>query len=75
VGEHGSDEVAGPAILEAVRPALAVLSCGEGDRAEQPAEATLERLTEHGATILRTDLHGSVEVISDGRGYEVRVGR
>jgi competence protein ComEC len=75
VGDHGSQQATSPIFLEAVHPALAVISCGEGNRAGHPAQETVERLTEYGATVVRTDLYGSVEVISDGVGYEVKVGR
>ena len=55
--------------------ALAMISTGEDSRSDQADEGTLAQLGESGAMVLRTDLHGSVEAISDGRGYEVRVGR
>jgi competence protein ComEC len=75
VGKHGSAKATGPRFLEAVRPALAVLSVEEGNQAGRPDEAVLARLAEHGATVVRTDELGSVNVISDGGGYQVRVGR
>ena len=75
VGRHGSEAASTPVFLEAVRPALAVISAGEGNRAGDPDERTLARLSEVGATVVRTDEVGSVEVISDGVGYEVKVGR
>ena len=75
VGRHGSEAASTPAFLEAVRPALAVVSAGEGNRAGDPDERTLARLSEVGAMVVRTDEVGSVEVISDGVGVQVRVGR
>jgi beta-lactamase superfamily II metal-dependent hydrolase len=75
VGEHGGEGATSARFVEAVRPALAVVSCGEGNRSGDPAEAVLARLEENGATVARTDELGSIEVISDGVGYEVRVGR
>ena len=75
VGRHGSAGATSAGFLEAVRPALAVISTGEGNRSGDPDEGTLAQLGESGTMVLRTDLHGSVEVISDGRGYEARVGR
>jgi competence protein ComEC len=75
VGRHGSEAASTAVFLEAVRPALAVISAGEGNRAGDPDERTLARLSEVGATVLRTDEVGSVEAISDGVGVEVRVGR
>jgi competence protein ComEC len=75
VGGHGGDGATSPNFLRAVRPALAVISCGEGNRADDPDGAVLARLAEHGATVVRTDEVGSVEVISDGVGYKVQVRR
>ena len=75
VGRHGSESATSWAFLEAVRPVLAVISCGRDNGGGRPAEAPLKRLTQHGAMVVRTDEHGSVEVISDGGGYEVKVGR
>ena len=75
VGRHGSEAATTTAFLEAVRPALAVVSAGEGNRAGDPDERTLARLSEVGAMVMRTDEVGSVEVISDGVGVQVRVGR
>ena len=51
------------------------LGRGEGNRSRDPDEAVLARLAAHGATVVRTDELGSIEVISDGVGYKVRVGR
>jgi len=75
VGRHGGDEATSPRFLQAVRPALAVISCGEGNRSDDPDEAVLARLAEHGATVVRTDELGSIEVVSDGMEYVVRVGQ
>jgi competence protein ComEC len=74
VGRHGGEGATSPRFLQAVRPALAVISSGEGNRSGNPDEAVLARLAEHGATVVRTDELGSVEVVSDGLGYRVRVG-
>jgi len=75
VGKHGGEGATSVRFLQAVRPALAVVSCGEGNRSGDPEEAVLARLAEHGARVARTDELGSIEVISDGVGYKVRVGR
>ena len=75
VGRHGSEGATTPAFLDAVRPALAVISAGQENRWGDPDERTLARLSEVGAMVVRTDEVGSVEVISDGVGYQMRVGR
>jgi competence protein ComEC len=67
VGHHGSRTSTSPAFLRAVRPALAVVSAGSGNRFGHPAPATMKRLRAAGAATARTDLAGAVLVRSDGR--------
>ncbi len=71
VGAHGGPGATSLPYLEAVRPVLAVVSCA-GEGREVPDERTLTRLTEAGATIVRTDELGSIDVISEGERYEVK---
>ena len=75
VGLNGDRRATGTAFLEAVRPTLAVISCGEGNRSGHPDAETLKRLGERGIAVLRTDRDGSVEIIGDGEGYHVRIRR
>ncbi|MBN1936208.1 MAG: ComEC/Rec2 family competence protein [Anaerolineae bacterium] len=72
VGDGGSRQASTEAFLEAVNPALAVISCGENQRGTRPAQETLDRFTARGATVAQTCERGNVEVISDGGGYTVR---
>lgn len=60
VGHHGSASSTTPAFLEAARPAVAVISVGAGNRFGHPDPAVLERLRSAGATVLRTDHHGTI---------------
>ena len=66
VSHHGAGEASTEAFLEAVRPQLAVISVGAGNRYHHPAKATLRRLEACGARVLRTDQRGTVEVTTDG---------
>jgi beta-lactamase superfamily II metal-dependent hydrolase len=68
VAHHGSRHASSPAMLDAVSPRLAVVSCGAGNDYGHPHAATLRRLEAHGAVIARTDLEGDVTVTSDERG-------
>lgn len=67
VAHHGSEHSTTPAWLEAVRPKLALISCGKNNKYGHPASETLHRLREAGAEIHRTDLEGTLVVTSDGR--------
>lgn len=71
VGHHGSRTATSLAFLERVRPRLAIISVGAGNRFGLPAPATVRRLTDHGVRIYRTDQDGTVQVSTDGRGYQV----
>ncbi|MFN2157242.1 MAG: ComEC/Rec2 family competence protein [Anaerolineae bacterium] len=71
VSGQGNQNATSLPYLRAVQPALAVVSCAS-ETEGTPDERALTRLDEAGATVVRTDESGSIEVISDGTGYEVR---
>jgi competence protein ComEC len=62
VGHHGSRTSSSQLLLDAVRPRVALISCGAGNRYGHPNDEVVERLREHGTSILRTDLSGSVAI-------------
>ena len=73
VGHHGSRSSSGPALLNATRPAAALISTGVGNDYGHPHQVTLDNLRRiPGLRLHRTDLEGSLEVISDGRRFAVR---
>lgn len=74
VPHHGSRTAAGSAMLERVRPSLAMISAGYANPYNHPHPQLLARLAEWRATPLRTDLFGQIRVITDGRGLEVALG-
>jgi len=61
-GHHGSRTSTSSALLEATRPALVLLSLGDGNRYGHPHREVLERLEAVNAAILRSDRDGSVRV-------------
>ena len=71
VGHHGSDTSSSPEFLEVIKPDYAVISCGEGNSYGHPCDITLEKLHQYTDKIYRTDLNGTVTVISDGEKIEV----
>jgi beta-lactamase superfamily II metal-dependent hydrolase len=66
IGHHGSSTATTPAFLDAVSPAVAVISCGSVNSYGHPHEEVLSRLTERGIQILRTDENGSIILSTDG---------
>ncbi|HET7470996.1 MAG TPA: DNA internalization-related competence protein ComEC/Rec2 [Gemmatimonadales bacterium] len=73
VGHHGSRGSTGDAWLDALAPAVAVISLGRNDYGH-PAPATLERLRAHGVAVHRTDREGTVSVTTDGMRMTVSSG-
>lgn len=66
VAHHGSRTSSQPLFVEAVSPAVAVMSLGEGNKFKHPAPEVVERYTAHGAQVLRTDYTGAIRVRIDG---------
>ena len=73
VGHHGSNTSSTQQFLDAVNPAIAVISAGTDNPYGHPAPEVLRRLEEAVGTenVYRTDAHGTVEVVSDGARFWV----
>jgi len=67
---HGAATPHAVTLVEAVRPEVALISVGAGNRYGHPTPETLAAL--HGITTFRTDRDGTVEVTLDGPGLVVR---
>jgi competence protein ComEC len=63
VGHHGSSRSTSAPFVIAVKPRLAVIQVGAGNRFGQPQPDVLQRLA--ASRVLRTDQSGRIEVISD----------
>ncbi len=72
---HGSATSSSPAFLAAAGPRLVLVSVGPGNTYGFPNPGVLGRFEEAGAAVLRTDLHGAVELRTDGRSLRVRTSR
>ncbi len=72
VGHHGSALGTSPAWLAAVRPSVAVISCGRRNEYGHPSREVLSRLSAFGARIYRTDRNGAVSITTDGQRLKVR---
>jgi competence protein ComEC len=62
VSHHGSDDPGLPAVLARLRPRVATISVGTGNRYGHPAPATLRALRAAGARVVRTDRDGTVRL-------------
>jgi competence protein ComEC len=67
VAHHGSDSSSTEQLLAAVGPRVAVISAGADNPYGHPHGTTLERLSMCGADVLTTAIHGTVELVTDGR--------
>ena len=63
---HGSHTSSSEPFLQAVKPRIAVISVGADNTFGHPRPEILARYAEHDITILRTDEHGTVELVTDG---------
>lgn len=66
VGHHGSRYSTSEKFLERVRPRLALISAGAGNRFGLPSARTVDLLRFKGIPLCRTDLDGTIELVTDG---------
>ena len=66
IGHHGSSSSTSKNFLKKTEPEYAVISCGEGNEYGHPHAEVMRRLNDANIKIYRTDIHGTVEAISDG---------
>ena len=67
VGHHGSEASTPARFLLQTQPKYAVISCGKDNPYGHPHKEVLERLSNAGVTVYRTDLNGTVTCKSDGK--------
>lgn len=70
-GHHGSRTSTSQALIDAARPAAALISAGRGNFYGHPSAEVLARLRAARVEIFRTDQHGQIDLTSDGRVVEI----
>lgn len=73
VSHHGSRYATAADFLERVKPAVAIISCGEWNRYGHPAQVVLDRLKAAGVKLYRTDLQGEISITTKGRENDYRI--
>lgn len=66
-GHHGSKYSTSQNFFNAIRPAYAVISCGENNAYGHPHTETLNTLRTNGVNVYRTDEDGTIIATSDGK--------
>jgi len=67
LGHHGSETSTADALLDVVRPDLAVVSAGRRNRYGHPAPSVMERVVTRQIPVARTDQEGTVSIlVSEG---------
>jgi len=69
VGHHGSRSSTSAQFLRQVKPEAAIISLGANNDYGHPHKITLKKLDKSKVKVYRTDLQGSIEVITDGNSY------
>ncbi|MBS3819505.1 DNA internalization-related competence protein ComEC/Rec2 [bacterium] len=69
---HGSNSSSCMDFLKAVNPKAVVISVGKGNPYGFPDAQPLKNYKKTGARVYRTDIHGAVEITSDGTHLSVR---
>ncbi|MCX6539577.1 MAG: ComEC/Rec2 family competence protein [Acidobacteria bacterium] len=68
---HGSPSSSSLPLLQAMSPAVVVMSVGRNNRFGHPGRAVLERYRAIGAGVFRTDQDGAVTIDTDGKTADV----
>lgn len=71
VPHHGGFTSSSPAFLQAVKPRIAIVSCGFENMFNLPHPDVLKRYAALPAKVYRTDLDGAVTLTTDGRNLSI----
>ncbi|MDP1571487.1 MAG: DNA internalization-related competence protein ComEC/Rec2 [Vicinamibacterales bacterium] len=71
VPHHGSNTSSSDALLDHLRPAAAFIGVGRTNHYGHPAPAVLSRYRDRRIPVYRTDLHGQIDITTDGQTVEV----
>jgi competence protein ComEC len=71
VGHHGSAYSTSEEFIDKVRPRVALISAGAGNRFGLPSGRTIDLLKAKNIAVYRTDRDGTIELASDGKNLNV----
>ena len=73
IAHHGSKYATTQDFVARVKPAIAIVSCGEWNRYGHPAQVVLDRLRTANAKLYRTDLQGEITITTKGKENDYKV--
>ncbi len=71
IPHHGSSSSSSPLFTKTVKPTYAIFSVGTSNPGRLPHPEVMKRYLHLGSRILRTDKHGAITVVTDGKNIEV----
>ena len=72
VGHHGSSTSSSESFLEQVQPKYAIIMAGKDNSYGLPTQETINKLSNIGSEIYRTDEDGTIQMTSDGNTIEIK---
>lgn len=73
IGHHGGNTSTSEQFIRSVRPQMAIISVGTGNKHGHPHQEILNRLDKYNVIVYRTDLFGSIILTSDGNEWTTEV--
>ena len=75
VPHHGSNGSSGIKFLKSVKAEIAVIPVGLANDYGHPGNASMQRLESVGTSIYRTDLQGTIHIVTDGKTWSIETER
>lgn len=72
VGHHGSITSSQEIFLKKIDPQIAIIMVGEGNKFNHPSLRTIKKLEKLKIKTFRTDLHGTIDIISDKQNIYIK---
>ena len=73
IGHHGSITSSGQSFVNRVNAKYAVIMVGNSNKYNHPYQEVLDRWSNSGAKIYRTDINGTIIITSDGEKLDINV--
>jgi len=75
IGHHGSDTASSDKFIKAISPETAIIEAGANNQFGLPSLRTIKKLERENIKVYRTDLNGTIKIISDGERYQVNTNK